>query len=264
MELDRIEKIIKLTLNVIFKYKDSLYKEKLQEELSKIQASIDQLIIKELVSAFDELSYAFITDNEETKRIRLNFAEENLLNNTGLNPLLSTGEIPNTRLMAMAHLGLSIISLLRDDNIMSTIHCLRAYEVAPNYARKNLLPEIYTDIFKPKCFDIFVWRSNSKKNIRNINFTSNIIGKKVWGSTLLVLGGLGTVLTLSSRLPANAYAVNCLLGIAGKELDEANVSYFQKQAIKELDVELANKIDQRCQELASKYLLEIKRHKTNS
>ena len=45
------------------------------ERLSSIQSSLDQLISREMGSAYDALSDALQSSNEQTKNIRLNFAE---------------------------------------------------------------------------------------------------------------------------------------------------------------------------------------------
>lgn len=252
------EEIVKLVVEAARFYGKMKFQQDVIERLSKIQTSLDQLVFRELIAAYESLNDALVTDNQETKMNRLHFAEQNLLKNTGLNPALSTSNIPNSRLMASAHFGLAVICSLRDDDVMAATHFLRVYRSDPNYARIILLPNIYSELFKPKCSDLFAWYEKEKEIILKNNFELEVFGKTAQGVSMYVLAGISAISMLFSpsgmQSMQRGYGFKMSEEIAGRMMGEANSAHFQKLAIEKLDAELNKRIDDQCRELAMNWL----------
>ncbi|MBL8167153.1 MAG: hypothetical protein JNJ50_03310 [Acidobacteria bacterium] len=85
------------------------------ESQAKVQILLqkfDQLVLREINSAFDSLRDAEITENPETKLRRLNYAEDQLLRCTGLELNSQIGGYSSAYWVALAHFGLVTISKL--------------------------------------------------------------------------------------------------------------------------------------------------------
>ncbi len=123
----------------------------IQSQLESLIKKSDQLILREIKSAFDAIADSFLSDNAETKAIRSSFAEECLLRNTRLDPALTTAGQPNTYWIALANYGLAHLCILRNDRKIAGRHLLRMFIADPHNARLNMAPYIYDAVFKPRC-----------------------------------------------------------------------------------------------------------------
>jgi len=215
-------------------------KQEVIDRLSKIQSSFDQLIFREIVFSYEALSDALATSNQETKRFRLNVAEENLLKTTGLDSSLSTSGIPNSRLMALAHFGLAFICTLRGDDAIAAIHCLRVYKSDPNYARKDLLPKIYTTLFEPKCADIFLWYDTTRESYLIGNYKPGMLAL---ATGLIVSGPMVGLLASLAIVHPSLYDYKRRLN-----------SIVNVNPLKIVETSFNSKIDDRCRELATNWL----------
>ncbi|QUS60960.1 hypothetical protein [Synechocystis sp. PCC 7338] len=172
------------TANYILQCCKFLNKNFINSKLTLICEKIDQLVLADVYSAFSAIQDALTTDNEKTRNIRLIFAEEKLLKTTGLDINLVTGDYKNIFLISLSHYGLAFICSLRRDTITSARHALRAFLYDTRTTRNELTPELYLKLFKNQCDYILMEKANEIKNIKDKDYTWELISNNV----LLSLG----------------------------------------------------------------------------
>ncbi len=121
----------------------------LSNELDSLKRQGDQLIIREILGAYDAIEDAIKSKNAETISSRLRFAEESLLRNTNLDPELTTLGQKNSLWMIYSHLGLAFVAGLREDAHIAVSHLLRIFIIDPRTARQKLIKEFYCEYFEP-------------------------------------------------------------------------------------------------------------------
>lgn len=126
----------------------------IDNDLNMLHAKSDQIIIREIKSAFDAINDALNSNNKLTRETRLKFAEEFLLKNTRLNPALETEGRGNHIWIALSNFGLAYICYLRYDQRLAARHLLKVFVDAPRMARKELAKDVFESIFEPNCRDI--------------------------------------------------------------------------------------------------------------
>lgn len=248
---ENIARIAKVALEFL-----ELIAKKLTERESKLSLLLqksDQSILREIRAAFQALCDATVTQNPGTKERLLTLAETNLYNNTELDKSLKTGGYPNSYWMAEAHYGLAIIYALRRDDKMVARHLLRIFLVDPRQGRKELVPELYEEMFKPNCAAIFSWYEEQKERIDKTDYTGRVIARK------LLAGGVG-VGGVAGALALSVFARNMQGGVvamakgateSAKEIwEDATPEAFQVEATEALDSEMEQRLDERCRELA--------------
>ena len=217
-----IELVLKASKLVI----ESSKRDEILGRLNTIQSTLDQLILREIKSAYEAISDALVTNNEQTKNVRLNYAEESLLKNTSLDPALKTGEFYNAYLMALAHYGLAFVCVLRKDNQIAAKHLLRTYKFDPNISRTKLTPILFEEIFKPKC--------------------SNAAAVTSWVGMVAV--GFAVPAARGAAMQAN--------NVAGKLWNSSTPEHYRIGDMEDLEKELELKLDDRCREIALDFLSE--------
>ncbi len=218
--------------------------------LNAIQSTLDQLILREIKSAYEAISDALVTTSEQTKNVRLNYAEESLLKNTNLDPTLKTGDFHNNYLMALANYGLAFVCMLRNDEQIAAKHLLRSYKFDPRTARTILTPSLYEDVFKPKCSDVFKWYTERTLEISQNECSFRVIGGKTMAVALWV-GGVGYALAAKQGAAARAVHTE-----AAKIWDNSNPAHYRIGDMEDLVLELEIKLDDRCREIALDFLSE--------
>ncbi len=223
---------------------------KIQLKLDKLIQKSDQLILREIKSAYQAIDDARTTSNVETRDIRLKYAEDNLLKNTSLDSTLSTGGCQNTYLMALANYGLAFVCALRGDTQIAAIHLLRTYECDPRNARDELIPALFELLFEPECADTFEWYETELQAVQDQRYALHITGERVTAS-VLALAGVGlAIVTKRSAMGGGLFSK------ATEMWKGADTSQIRATAREKLAAQLADKLDSRCQEIATRLLSE--------
>lgn len=222
---------------------------KIVSDLDSIIQKVDQLFLREIKAGFESLADVYITANNETKKLRLNFAEEHFLKNAYLDSKLSIGDYPSSYLMALSHYGLSIICHLRKDDTIAFKHILQMYKLSPKLARTQLLPEFYDKGLGVEVKQrVNSWHMKELDNLNKKDFKSEEYLQV--GKTLAVAGvGLVTSLLIGNAAPYFAVKDNC-----SKMIDKADPSYLRKEAISKLEKSVEVKTDEFCIVVANELL----------
>jgi hypothetical protein len=234
------------------KLKDIDHKvERVLEKLKAQDSKIDQLITREIKSAFKAIQDACISNNEETKKLRLKFAEEQLLKNTMLDVSQSTEGQSNNYWMAVCHYGLTLLCVVRGDHEISERHAASVFQHAPREAREKLLPEVWEIVFQPKCHEIYQWYEEKKQDLLNQDFSSDVsLAKAIAVAKFAGLSGVAVGIALLLGGQGGGFGATQTLKKAKKGLDSdmrhANPQQYRDEAIKNLEQILENKLDERC------------------
>ena len=242
-----IELVLKASKLVI----ESSKRDEILGRLNTIQSTLDQLILREIKSAYEAISDALVTNNEQTKNVRLNYAEESLLKNTSLDPALKTGEFYNAYLMALAHYGLAFVCVLRKDNQIAAKHLLRTYKFDPNISRTKLTPILFEEIFKPKCSNVFEWYDKRALEISRNDCSLRVMA----GKAAAVTSWVGMV-AVGFAVPAARGAAMQANNVAGKLWNSSTPEHYRIGDMEDLEKELELKLDDRCREIALDFLSE--------
>jgi hypothetical protein len=232
-----------------------------ESKLKLLLQKADQMILREIASAFDDLNDAKNGTRVRSTRNRiLKMAETKFRNNTNLNRKDNTGGQPNTYWMAQAHYGLAAIYAFRSEEKMASRHILRSFVADARQARLELAPELYERMFVPQCGDVSAWYKSEADSIAHKDFAAKILRKQIAAGGVAVLGvGAGIGLTWASLNPVlGVQAVANSFDKADDVWHEATVEYYRAEALKALDVERESRIDAKCAELASRALGQIK------
>jgi len=228
----------------------------INSKLDALNEKIDQMITRELKSAFDAIDDALESSNKETKEIRLRYAEEHLLKNTRINPSLSSEGRENYKWIALANFGLAYICIMRHDHKIAARHFLRTFLYDPHIARTELLPDIYTAVFEPKCSEIFQWQKEQYLKIDNNNFNIDVY----LGKTLAIGAGITAFGVLAGgtliKVPTPHVARN-IEQWAERTWNEATIDNNRRYAKDQLNIELELKLDEKCKNIAESLIKEM-------
>lgn len=220
------------------------------ESIRTVQSTLDQLILREIDSAFDAIGDALITQNEQTRVIRLNYAEENLLRNTSLDSSLTTGNYKNIYLITLAHYGLAFVCSLRGDRVIAAKHLIRCYKFDSHVSRTELTPMLFEKFFKPKCSDIFEWYQRRLEAISRNPCAVRVMGGKAVAAAAFV-GALAAGLAFGQLGAAHAGRRE-----AQQMWNNSTASRYQLKDRDNAYTQLELKVDNRCREIALELLSE--------
>ncbi|KAL8059222.1 hypothetical protein ABFX02_03G071700 [Erythranthe guttata] len=125
----------------------------------------DQAVLANLDWGIEALEEAIATSNVETKMARLEYAEKMLQVCAMLHSDRKTAGVPNFYLSAWAHLNLSYLWKLKNDNRNSILHMLEMFVVDPFFSRVDFAPELWRSIFSPHMGSIIGWYSEERRKI---------------------------------------------------------------------------------------------------
>ncbi|XP_012835675.1 PREDICTED: putative E3 ubiquitin-protein ligase LIN-1 [Erythranthe guttata] len=125
----------------------------------------DQAVLANLDWGIEALEEAIATSNVETKMARLEYAEKMLQVCAMLHSDRKTAGVPNFYLSAWAHLNLSYLWKLKNDNRNSILHMLEMFVVDPFFSRVDFAPELWRSIFSPHMSSIIGWYSEERRKI---------------------------------------------------------------------------------------------------
>ncbi|XP_065880979.1 putative E3 ubiquitin-protein ligase LIN-1 [Euphorbia lathyris] len=127
----------------------------------------DQAVLANLDWGIEALEEAINTSNTETKLARLDHAEKMLQVCAMLNSDQRTAGVPNFYLSAWAHLNLSYLWKLRNNNNVhnSVLHVLKMFIVDPFFSRIDFAPELWKDLFLPHMNSIVGWYSEARQRL---------------------------------------------------------------------------------------------------
>jgi len=165
----------------------------INSKLNELLKKSDQLIFREILSAFDALNDAISTNNEQTRKIRLDFAEKTLLNNTNLDISLDTAGFSNSYLVALVNYGLAFVCSLREDQLIASRHLIKMFEVSPRTARKELAPEIYEKLFKQKCEEILAQENYEESSNPKCEQNNILAQPPGWLKVTVTVGIMGII-----------------------------------------------------------------------
>lgn len=249
---------IKLIVQVAVPLLDELVK-RVVESQSKIQQLLekfDQLILREINSGFDALRDASLTDSEETKMRRLNYAEEQLLRCTGLELNTQIGEYKSAYWVALSHFGLVTIMKLRGDDTLAARHVLKTFVADARTARKTLFPKVYESVFLPKCNEVVDWYNQNLIAIEKNDYSSQIRLAK-WLTAgkagAKYLGGIWMMTQPNTKM-AGQETIRQTMESSRKELNDLSPEKFRAEAREKLRAEYEIKLDLKCKEIAQNSL----------
>jgi hypothetical protein len=223
----------------------------LNAKMSEIKSTIDDLVLREIKSAYDCIQDAIDTDNNKTREARFRAAEDNLLKNTRLSPERSTGRYSNTYLIALSHFGLAVICALRGDQKISARHILNLYTSEPRLARNKIAPDVYQELFLPKCSDLLRLHQQQIDELAHQTSTIKEFGQKAAAAGLIV-GGFAVFLATKSHTALREAGKN---GEKMWNSAKYDISYEERERrTKKVKEELESALDKRCQELALELL----------
>jgi hypothetical protein len=228
----------------------------LRNRLDRVERKQDQLILRELRASFAAIQDAIATSNPETRRIRMEFAEENLLKNTELDPGLKAGGIENSVHMARAHHALFLVACLRPDELLAARHLRRAFEANPRIARLQLFPDVYTTHFVPHCRDIEDGREEAFRALDDKNYQRLARGRR-WeaaGAFGLVALSAGHTIVTRRWSVHSARAVDVFQRAVIQDGKLASATTLRRWDEASLRQNYETKIDARCSELADALL----------
>jgi hypothetical protein len=127
----------------------------IENKLKNIENKLDNLVIREIQSAFKVIEGIRAINSEGMKERHLTDAESNLLRNISLDPKLITGGYYNYFWSGQAYYGLSLIALLRNENEDAARFLLQTFVISPRMARTTYSPKIYQQQFEPYCAGYF-------------------------------------------------------------------------------------------------------------
>jgi hypothetical protein len=228
-----------------------------------LSQKLDQLITREIHSGFSAIEDATSTVNEETRQIRLRFAEEQLLKNTHLDSNLQTGGRKNNYWMAHSHHGLMNICLIRGDDKIAHKHLLSIFECDPRLARTILAPEIWEKVFQPECKNIYDWFEKEQEEIKASKYAGQVALEKTLavgkfaGKTALVAaawflnnGKPGGYVPSSTMQIGGQQAISEAQKQLSGDWENATPEEYQRIAVGKLKMELESKIDWECRRYA--------------
>lgn len=218
----------------------------IDNNLNILNAKSDQVITKEIKSAFDAINDALYSNNNLSRENRLKFAEVFLLKNTRLNPTLETEGRGNNIWIAFSNFGLSYICFLRNDQRLAARHLLKVFVDAPRMARKELAKDIFESIFEPNCRDIN-FDIERRKQIENKNKLMDIENPEGF---IIQSAVLGAAIFVGECLPFG-WGDNC------KDYAEEKSAELYKNIIDTFlpdDERYERLIDERCSKLAQSHL----------
>lgn len=222
---------------------------KIVSDLNSLIQKVDQLFLREIKAGFESLADVYITTNSETKKLRLNFAEECFLKNSNLDPKLAIGGYSSSYLMALSHYGLSIICHLRKDDTIAFRHVLKIYRISPRRARIELLPEFYN-----KCLSTEVnqrvtsWYTKEMNYLNNKSFKNEELIQK--GKTV-ALASVGLAVTVLTRNAAGAVGAS---KSCPEMWEKSDPKYLRAEAISKLEKSVEIKRDEFCSVVANELL----------
>ena len=262
-------RIVLETLQEILPPLTEILKERLVEQtkaIVEISRKFDQLITREIHAGLGAISDAASSSNDETKHIRLRFAEEQLLKNTQLDPKLETAGKRNGYWMAQAHQGLMNICLLRGDSKIANKHLLSIFECDPHLARTKLAPEVWKQIFEPECQQVYDWYKKEREKIENDPYKGRVTLRKAGAMAKFAAKG-GLVATSwwlnkgkpgGGGMPAGgAIIIDQAKQQLTEDLEDATPERYRQNALEKLEKVLEAKLDERCREYALKLILAI-------
>lgn len=251
---------IKLILEVAVPVVEELVRRVAENQslIKNILEKVDQILLRDISSAFDALSDATLTNNEAAKKRRLNYAEEQLLRCTGLNANSKNniGKYSPAYWVGLSHFGLFTVSKLRGDEILAVRHVLKTYVADPETARKNHFPEVYKKVFLPKCGDVKKWYDENLAEIDKDNF-----GWRVLGDRALIAGkglGLGALGLLAMKNQHMKHAAPHTIGQGfnklGEEWKDVSPEKYRDEMKRKLSIEYEEKLDNKCRIIAQSML----------
>lgn len=125
----------------------------------------DQAVLANLDWGIDALEEAINTSNMETKLARLDYAEKMLQVCAMLDSNQKTADVPNFYLSAWAHLNLSYLWKLRNNDHKSVLHVLEMFLVDPFFSRIDFAPELWKQLFLPQMSSITGWYSEARHRL---------------------------------------------------------------------------------------------------
>jgi hypothetical protein len=221
-------------------------------KLDELLQKVDQVFLRDIKSGFEALGDGLESKNAETRRLRLEFAEKVLLNNTTLQPGF-TGGSSNEYLMAQCHYGLSIIASQRADDDLAARHVLRAFAVDPYSARTEFFPKVFTEVFDPKCADIYEWNKAELDRLDREPFRKEIMLEKAGYSGAMALGVAGGILGFFAKGPAQGAVIrSATQGIktAYQNMEKVGPEKFRTRAKAQQGAVFQERLNERCRELA--------------
>ncbi len=241
---------IKLILEVAIPLVEELVKRiaESQSQLQEVLKKVDQLILREINSAFDALRDATLTDSAETKERRLNFAEDQLLRCTGLELNSKIGDHSSAYWVGLSHFGLFTISRLRGDDMLAARHVLKTFVSDPQTARTRYFPEVYASVFQPECSEERSWYVQRLAEVEGDDFKGRILAAKVLKvGKVLAIGGFGIwgMTNPSTRVTAQ-YAMREGLDKTGEEWQQIIPEKYREEMKQRVKREFEEKLNLKC------------------
>lgn len=227
-----------------------------QSQIQEVLKKVDQLILREINSAFDALRDATLTDNAETRERRLNFAEDQLLRCTGLELNTKIGGRPSAYWVGLSHFGLFTISKLRGDEMLAVRHVLKTFATDPETARASHFPEVYAKVFQPECTEERNWYVQRFLEVERDDFKGRVFAAKALkvGKGIALAGfAIWAMTDRNTRVAAQVTANQQLQKLDG-EMKEITPEKYREIMKEKVKAEFEEKLNQRCRSIAQSML----------
>lgn len=245
--------LIKYLLNAYDAHKRQQQISTIVKKIDKLTDKLDKARLQKLHSSFVALDDALETENMETKKIRLKYAENALQEYTALDRYEKIGEHDGNYWMAQANFGLYLATTLRKDDRQAIKHLMRAFKADPRTARQEMCPEFYQKIFKPCCKEVDDWYHKSLEAINRNDFSNRVF----WQQTgIVTLAGVGAIALVAAAMlqpqvsRSASFALKSGKGNLDEILNDITPEKFRAQEKEKLDQQLEYRIDEKCEEIA--------------
>lgn len=220
----------------------------IEKHLSELIKKQDQMITREIKSAFDAINDSLTTENERTREKRLDFAEDNLLKNTRLDIALETDDKPNGYWICLANFGLSFVCGIRNDAIIGIKHLIKSFEADAVLARE-IYPDFFVSVLEKRTNEIDRnWYDAKFKEINEKDYSMDVFWKKA-GAILTGAGAVVGAILLKTPAPMKS-----VVNEAHKMDAEASPEILKAKAIEKLNEERINNFNVFCREASSEVL----------
>lgn len=237
----------------------------IESQLRILDKKLDNLILREIQSAFQIIDSLAYVESESMKDRHLTEAERSLLKNISLDPTLTTAGKNNSYWSAQSLYGLSLIALLRKEDIDAARFLLQTFLVCPSEARKTLAKRLYIEKIEPQCQSIKQEYETKLRKIPEYNKESRRLKGEITKIRIAqaAIGGLGIA---SKALQASAKSRNInipdsILYSAGQyvrnfneEVDDLKRQLEEVPTERSLKSKYEDALDQKCKEIAKEML----------
>jgi hypothetical protein len=265
---------VELVANLVIKLSPELFSllkeiiatnHKVESQLRIIDKKLDNLILREIQSAFQIIDSLACVESESMKDRHLIEAERSLLKNISLDLTLTTAGKNNSYWSAQSLYGLSLIALLRKENLDATRFLLQTFLVCPSEARKTLAKKLYIEKIEPQCESLKKEYETELRKIPDYNKESRRLRGEIMKNRIAQVA-MGGLVIASKALQTSVKSRNIVIPdsvfqpavqhikTANGEVDDMKRELEDIPTEKLLKSKYEKALDEKCKEIAKEIL----------